>query len=268
MPITNTNTVLFGLFCAAALLVGCSGTGRYHMANDKAPSHAPDVSKIEDAQPRYEPLSRQGNRRYTVRGQTYDVMPSSKGFTQQGVASWYGAKFHGHLTSNGERYDMYSMTAAHKTLPLPSYVKVTNLDNHKQVIVRVNDRGPFHGGRIIDLSYAAAAKLDMIKTGVANVKVEAIHIANPQIPQFSGLEKPQHYYVQLLASADKVKLTQLAKQLESQYQLQSRVHQQGDLYRLQLGPMGQLSLANKLIERLKREGYPDSFLVIPGNNTH
>ncbi|MCL1035988.1 septal ring lytic transglycosylase RlpA family protein [Shewanella submarina] len=264
MPMTKAKTLLLcGLLSTSALLAGCSGGGRYDMADDEAPSNAPDVTKVENAQPRFEPYSRQGNRRYTVLGKTYDVMPTSQGYTEKGVASWYGAKFHGHLTSNGERYDMYSMTAAHKTLPLPSYVKVTNRDNGKQVIVRVNDRGPFHGGRIIDLSYAAAARLDMLKTGTANVEVEAIYIASPQVPQLAELTGEQTYYIQLVASKDKARLATLAAELETKHQLQSRLQQQGDIYRLQLGPVGQLTLANKLLETLRADGFPESFLVTP-----
>ena len=261
---TKAKTLLLcGLLSTSALLAGCSGGGRYDMADDEAPSNAPDVTKVENAQPRFEPYSRQGNRRYTVLGKTYDVMPTSQGYTEKGIASWYGAKFHGHLTSNGERYDMYSMTAAHKTLPLPSYVKVTNRDNGKQVIVRVNDRGPFHGGRIIDLSYAAAARLDMLKTGTANVEVEAIYIASPQVPQLAELTGEQTYYIQLVASKDKARLATLADELEAKHQLQSRLQQQGDIYRLQLGPVGQLTLANKLLETLRADGFPESFLVTP-----
>ncbi|MGI2258722.1 septal ring lytic transglycosylase RlpA family protein [Shewanella sp. GXUN23E] len=233
------------------------------MADDTAPSNAPDVTKVEDAQPRPEPFSRQGNKPYTVLGKSYTVLPTNQGYSKRGVASWYGAKFHGHLTSNGERYDMYSMTAAHKTLPLPSYAKVTNLDNNKQVIVRVNDRGPFHGGRIIDLSYAAAAKLDMLKTGTANVQVDAIYISGPQVPQLAGLDSKQEYYIQLLASKDKARLAALATELEAKHQLKSRLQQQGDLYRLQLGPVGQLTLAEQLLQSLQADGYPQSFLVMP-----
>ena len=125
--------------------------------------------------PKVEPHSRGGNKsRYEVWGKSYSVMASSIGFKQRGLASWYGQKFHGHLTSNGETYDMYAMTAAHKSLPLPTYARITNLANNRTVIVRVNDRGPFHGDRVIDLSYAAASKLDYRKTGVAEVLVEAI----------------------------------------------------------------------------------------------
>lgn len=147
-----------------------SGSG-----GDSAPNVVLDKRKIEDATPRVEPKSRGGNpESYSVFGKRYKVMKSAKGFKERGDASWYGTKFHGRLTSNGERYDMYKMTAAHKNLPLPTYVQVTNLDNGKKVVVRVNDRGPFHKGRVIDLSYAAATKLGILKKGTGRVEVEAI----------------------------------------------------------------------------------------------
>jgi len=148
---------------------------RYAIKQDLGPKQHKDMSNAPDAVPKVEPHSRGGNKsRYEVWGKSYSVMASSIGFKQRGLASWYGQKFHGHLTSNGETYDMYAMTAAHKSLPLPTYARITNLANNKTVIVRVNDRGPFHGDRVIDLSYAAASKLDYRKTGVAEVLVEAI----------------------------------------------------------------------------------------------
>jgi len=131
---------------------------------------------IPDAVPKAEPLSEKGNpENYTVLGQRYTVNFDTRNFTQQGTASWYGTKFHGKLTSSGEPYDMYQMTAAHKTLPLPSYVQVTNLQNQKKIIVKVNDRGPFVDGRIIDLSYAAARKLGITQTGTAQVQLDIIN---------------------------------------------------------------------------------------------
>lgn len=134
-----------------------------------------DLHAIADAQPRAEPRSRYGNpRQYTVLGKTYQVLADARGYRERGGASWYGRKFHGRRTSSGEAYDMFAMTAAHKTLPLPCYVRVTHLGNGRSVIVRVNDRGPFHPGRIIDLSYAAAARLDMLQAGSAQVEVEVI----------------------------------------------------------------------------------------------
>ena len=148
---------------------------RYAIKQDLGPKQHKDMSNAPDAVPKVEPHSRGGNKsRYEVWGKSYSVMASSIGFKQRGLASWYGQKFHGHLTSNGETYDMYAMTAAHKSLPLPTYARITNLANNKTVIVRVNDRGTFHGDRVIDLSYAAASKLDYRKTGVAEVLVEAI----------------------------------------------------------------------------------------------
>jgi len=160
-----------------ALLVGCSA----QPYRDSAPRGYVDVSKIPDAIPKDEPRSQYGNpNSYEQFGRTYHVMESSKGFVERGVASWYGTKFHGRRTSSGEDYNMYSMTAAHKTLPLPTYLEVTNLDNGKQVVVRVNDRGPFHDGRIIDLSYAAAIKLGINKHGTGRVEIRALQPGEPR----------------------------------------------------------------------------------------
>jgi len=148
---------------------------RYAIKQDLGPKQHQDMSNAPDAVPRVEAYSRGGNKsRYEVWGKQYSVMASGHGFRQRGLASWYGQKFHGHLTSNGETYDMYAMSAAHKSLPLPTFARITNLANNKMVIVRVNDRGPFHGDRVIDLSYAAASKLDYRKTGVAEVLIEVI----------------------------------------------------------------------------------------------
>lgn len=191
------NGYMITVLLLAALLTGCGGKGkvqpatsdgatpvsatlpasgeRYAMSGDAYPVDPPDVSQIPDAVPRLEPLSRGGNRSvYEVWGKSYRVLPEARGYSQQGNASWYGEKFHGYATSNGEIYDMYKMTAAHRSLPLPSFVRVTSLDNGQSVIVRVNDRGPFHSDREIDLSYAAAARLDILERGTGRVKVEAI----------------------------------------------------------------------------------------------
>ncbi|RUR30570.1 septal ring lytic transglycosylase RlpA family protein [Vreelandella nanhaiensis] len=153
---------------------GTSG-GRYAMNGDAYPVEPPDVSSVPDAEPRIEPLSRAGNRpTYEVWGKTYHVMPDASGYAKQGTASWYGEKFHGYATSNGEIYDMYKMSAAHRSLPLPTFARVTSLDNGQSVIVRVNDRGPFHSDREIDLSYAAAARLGILDNGTGHVKVEVV----------------------------------------------------------------------------------------------
>ena len=141
---------------------------------DSVPDDIPDVDRIPEPVPRDEPRSRYGNRSYKVLGKRYEVLPSAEGYDEVGIASFYGNKFHGRRTSNLEVYDMYAMTAAHKTLPLPSYARVTNLDNGKSVVVRINDRGPFHAGRIIDLSYAAAVKLGYRDRGTARVEVKGL----------------------------------------------------------------------------------------------
>ncbi len=144
------------------LTSGCSaGSPLNNQNKDSAPAHVPiNISSISDAVPKYEKRTRAGNPpEYKVFGKQYKVLAKSKGYQKRGVASWYGVKFHGRKTSNGEVYDMYGMTAAHKTLPIPSYVRVTNLKNKKTIVVRVNDRGPFHENRVIDLSYTAAVKL-------------------------------------------------------------------------------------------------------------
>ena len=177
------------------LLVSCSSP----TTKDGPPSRDIDVSLIPDAIPRLEPVTAAGNKSpYQVFGRTYHVLSSSSGYREQGGASWYGSKFHGRKTSNGEVYDMYAMTAAHRSLPIPSYVQVTNLDNGSKVIVRINDRGPFHSDRIIDLSYVAAKKLGYHRQGVSRVEVVAI---DPVKFQHNAVETPRMAYQKPLSSA-------------------------------------------------------------------
>lgn len=163
------------LLAFATLLAACGSVG----GGDGTPSRRLDPDRIEDAVPRREPIRSAGNKSpYTVLGKTYRVLPSAHGYRARGTASWYGTKFHGRSTANGERYDVYGMTAAHTSLPIPTYVRVTNLENGRQAVVRVNDRGPFAHGRLIDLSYAAATKLGFAHKGTAQVEVEAIDVDN------------------------------------------------------------------------------------------
>ena len=151
---------------------------------DSGPTAAIDVSALREPVPRPEPRARTGNRSpYTVLGKVYRVLDSPAGYHERGLASWYGTKFNGRATSSGELYDICSFTAAHKTLPLPSYVRVTNLDNGRSLVVRVNDRGPFHDGRVMDLSYAAAVRLGVDRTGTAHVELEAIDVDNAGSPR-------------------------------------------------------------------------------------
>lgn len=179
LPLVNGSSALLkqscrlGVCLGVLLLAACSS--QVAVIKDSGPKQAMDVAHIPDAVPRIEPRTRAGNKpSYTVLGKTYQVLPDSRGFIEEGIASWYGNKFHGRPTANGEVYSMYGMTAAHKNLPIPSYVRVTNLNNGRQVVVRVNDRGPFHEGRVIDLTYAAASKLGFVKQGTAPVRVEAV----------------------------------------------------------------------------------------------
>lgn len=160
-----------------ALLAACSSTskkGGYY--KDDGPERNPpaNLDRVPDARPRAEPLNKAANRPYTVFGKKYVPLTRVQPFHQRGLASWYGKRFHGQKTSSGETYDMYAMTAAHPTLPIPSYARVRSLKSGKEVVVRINDRGPFHAGRVIDLSYAAAYRLGIIGAGSGEVEVQAI----------------------------------------------------------------------------------------------
>jgi len=177
---------IFKIFLLSLLLpltlISCSGVSTIDPEQDSAPTELVNVDEIPDAVPQPSKRSKYGNpSSYVVFGKRYHVMESGEGYKERGIASWYGKKFHGRRTSSGDPYDMHGMTAAHKTLPLPTYVRVTNLKNKRQVILKVNDRGPFHENRIIDLSHTAAVKLGIKPTGTGWVEVEAIHsYPNPQ----------------------------------------------------------------------------------------
>lgn len=156
-------------------------SGRYAQDRDSTPAEIPDVSKIPEPVPKDEPRSQYGNKSpYSVLGETYRVLPTCKNYVERGIASWYGNKFHGYTTSNFEKYDMYAYSAASKTLPLPCYVRVTNLETGRSAVVRVNDRGPFVQNRVIDLSYVAAIKVGVWPKGTAMVEVRGIDPAHPQ----------------------------------------------------------------------------------------
>jgi rare lipoprotein A len=164
-----------GALALAALLAGCATHGNGYYKGDGPGGPPPvDLDKVADAKPRLEPLNPGANIPYTALGRKYTPYTSLKPYRARGVATWYGRKFQGKRTASGERYDMYAMTAAHTILPIPSYARVTNLANGRSVVVRINDRGPFHADRLIDLSYAAAYRLGYAVAGSANVEVEAI----------------------------------------------------------------------------------------------
>jgi len=167
---TRLNYFLFALL----LLNGCTTTPRRPVSDGPGPSVPPDIASIADAVPKFEPLIPGPNKPYTVLGQSYVPDVSDRPFSQRGMASWYGRKFHGNRTASGEIYDMYGMSAAHTILPIPSYARVTLLSTGKSVVVRINDRGPFVAGRVIDLSYTAAAKLGLLAQGSGEVRVERV----------------------------------------------------------------------------------------------
>jgi len=229
-----------------------------------------------DPVPRQEPRSRYGNGPYyEVLGQRYEVLKTDTGYRERGVASWYGKKFHGKPTSSQEPYDMYAMTAAHRTLPLPSYVRVTSLRNNKSVIVRVNDRGPFVSNRIIDLSYAAAERLDMIRDGTSLVEVTAIgydELDTSEPARRVRLENPEEIllpdasiYVQVGAFGDAENARRRYSMLRDSGVGPAFVHEDAAgpkaLYRVRIGPIADVTQYDSIVEQLARLGISETHLV-------
>lgn len=245
-------------FLTILVLSGCSTQhGRYQQKNDSTPTRLPTTAELKDAVPRAEPYSRGGNKNYTVRGKHYQVLKTANDFSETGIASWYGKKFHGHLTSNGEIYNMYGMSAAHKNLPLPTYVKVTNQANNKSVIVRVNDRGPFHQSRVIDLSYSAAYKLDMLKTGTAKVHIEVVSEFDHQTK--SHLFDKKLSYIQVFATKNLALAKKTAQKLEKTYLIPAKWTKSNNIYRVKLGPIKNQDKIPSLIKKLRVNGFPEAF---------
>lgn len=245
----------------------------YTQEKDSAPVAPPpdiDYAAIPDAVPAPEPRGKYGNKSpYKVNGRTYTVLADARGYRAEGIASWYGKKFHGHRTSSFEKYDMYAMTAAHTTLPIPTYVRVTNLDNDRSVIVRVNDRGPFHPGRIIDLSWAAAQKLGYIGNGTARVRVEAIEADAPPAdaapagaPAAINDIEPG-FYVQLGAFSFPDAARQLAERARATVGERVTVLAGDDLlYRVRVGPYEDRASAERMRDTLTAAAVGTPALVI------
>lgn len=266
-----------GLILLATFLASCASN------KDRAPSRSVSIPDLPgDAQPKAEPRSRYGNGPvYEVLGKRYTVMQSGVGYEERGVASWYGEKFHGRLTSNREPYDMYKMTAAHKTLPLPTYVRVRNLRNNKSIIVRVNDRGPFVSNRIIDLSYAAALKLDMIADGTSLVEVTAITFEEPGDTPVRQTTPPPYKpgatttasatagsnlsYVQVGAFGNRVNAERREVLLKQNGINNAFIHTDTSvtptLYRVRIGPVAEVVQYDLLVEKLAAVGIDDPYLV-------
>lgn len=264
-------------------LMGCSSS-RYAMHQDRGPQHDINTDNIPDAVPRLEPRSRYGNpESYVVLGRRYHVLKTAQGFRQRGMASWYGRKFHGHRTSSGEPYNMYAMTAAHKRLPLPCYVRVTNLENDRRIVVRVNDRGPFHDDRIIDLSYAAAKKLGITAKGTGRVEIEYIDPAQrPPTARVAALKNkpaggktgrpsafkaasPQRLYLQVGAFTKRSNAEQLRDRVANvleQGEINTGYNIANKLYRVRVGPLVSMEEADRLAKKLTQSGIAQTKIVM------
>ena len=279
---------LHGLLLIALALHGCSSGPGPRADRDGYPDRPPrDVLAIPDAVPKVEPRSRYGNpQSYVVFGQRYHVMPTSNGYVERGVASWYGTKFHGQRTSSGETYDMYAMTAAHKSLPLPTYARVTNLRNGRSVVVKINDRGPFVGNRIIDLSYTAAAKLGILADGTGLVEVRALDprrpdsapplmaqtpVTTPTPPPATGYRAAApagngNLYLQVGAFLSRGNAEQLRSKLQdvriSDIHISEGVSNQRPVYRVRIGPLAGVDDADRMAAELSRYGITDPRVII------
>jgi rare lipoprotein A len=238
------------------------------------PVRAPRQAPASEPVARAEPLSKYGNpESYVVFGKRYYTLKSASGFVERGIASWYGQKFHGRKTSSGEIYDMYQMTAAHKQLPLPTWVEVRNLDNGRSAVLRVNDRGPFHGNRIIDLSYAAALKLGFADAGTAFVEVRAIE---PGLPQTGKPAPPPEaepelapasgIFIQVGAFQQRGNAESLAARIRPAVQAPVEIRaieSRGQtLYRVQVGPVATVDMADAIVAGLERIGVIDHHFIV------
>lgn len=246
--------------CLLFTLTACSSNGRYAFKDDYTPTDIPPLTHLEDVNPHYEPYSRGGNKDYRVRGIDYKVNRKVTSFTETGYASWYGNKFHGHLTSNGERYNMFAMSAAHKNLPLPSYVEVTNLSNNKKIVVRVNDRGPFHEGRIIDLSYAAAQKIGVLKHGTAKVSIKLLHFPEPIKNAHKNDAHAPVYYIQYLVTSSLKRANKLSLTMSQTFKEKAGFSGSNQLYKLRLGPINSQAKAHELLDEIKKT-YNKAYII-------
>jgi rare lipoprotein A len=248
--------------CCLLLLSACS------TQPTRTPPHTPtDVASVPDAVPKPVTRSTRGNPPfYDVLGKRYFVKASAEGVVERGVASWYGPGFHKESTSTGEPYDMYAMTAAHKTLPLPFYARVTNLSNGKSVVVYVNDRGPFKDGRIVDLSYTAAAKLDMLKAGTALVELEVITVDGQSPSSLANTKAVTGpLYVQAGAFGEQANADRLVTRLKGLgYSQAFALRDRGvfnSMYRVRIGPITQVEEFDRIVAHLKSLGIGDAHLA-------
>ncbi len=261
---------------ATLLLAGCAGSPPRPEPPKPTPAPPANVDRIPDAVPRVEPRSLRGNPPfYEVFGKRYSVLPTAEGYVERGVASWYGPGFHAAQTSMGEPYDMYAMTAAHKTLPLPCYARVTNLANGRSIVVRVNDRGPFVAGRIVDLSYSAAARLDMLRDGTAFVEVRVLTPGSPAAVAPGPIAVPAPIapaaaggglYLQTGAFADSANARRQVERLRAagidHVFLLATTGGDRTLHRVRIGPVASVAEFDALAARLARIGITDARLAL------
>ncbi len=255
------------------LIAGCAtkpASDRYSQHHDSAPERRPNPSELGNPEPRPEALSDYGNpETYSVRGRSYHVLDKAEGYSAEGRASWYGEKFHGHRTSSGEPYDMYKLTAAHKTLPLPTWARVTNLDNNKSTIVRINDRGPFHPGRIIDLSWAAAVKLGIADEGTGRVRVEALTPAKDSSDNKAAAAPepepaaPEGLYLQAGAFSEKERAGQMVNRLVDHISAPVALRPGDEFYRVWVGPFSSDSARTRTRQQLQASGFSEVLAVTP-----
>lgn len=265
---------LIALSFAAVLATACAGPKSPDVADDTdgAPIRPADVANVPDAVPRFEPRGSRGNPPfYEVMGRRYYVMKDAAGYRERGIASWYGTKFHGRMTSSGEPYDMYAMTAAHKTLPLPSYVRVTHRGNGRSIVVRVNDRGPFVGERIIDLSYAAAVRLGMHNDGTALVDVEllapGVGTELPVVAVTDGAgEDSQLVWLQVGAFSESANAERLQERLAAQgirdVVVSPEVRGHRTIHRVRIGPLVEVNEVEEMLARVRALDIHDAHLAM------
>ncbi len=264
----------FALFLTVSLLSAC---GIYEVKDSAPSNYTKKWDEISDAVPVDVTPSKYGNpETYEVFGKRYYPVDSADGFSEKGIASWYGKKFHGQRTSSGEVYDMYEMTAAHKTLPIPVYVEVSNLDNGRKAIVRVNDRGPFHEGRVIDLSYAAATKLGVAATGTANVSIRVIDknfgkkadvlSVNPVTD--NAVESSilsDKLFIQVAAFSDESNAIDFLRTLNKEGFRDVRMYidsaAEVSIYRVKIGPLPSQSVAQKVLAQLEQKNHQNLKIV-------
>lgn len=241
--------------------------GGYYLDDGPEASPPPNLDAVPDPVPRVEPLHRFANRTYVALGNTYTPMVERRPYTEEGLASWYGRRFHGRKTASGEPYDMYAMTAAHPTLPIPSYARVTALDNGRSVVVRINDRGPFHSKRVIDLSYTAAHKLGFIQRGSTRVRVEALDpagydVSPANVGRVEATDDGIYLQIGAFSSVDNAQrlVERLAREPEFDVQ-RTRVVMNGALHRVQIGPYASADEAHADRERIRERLALNAVLV-------